>query len=446
MGHCRELRGIDLSFPDNIVTDPTPAIDESVRHLYGPNPASINWGEDELVVLCLVRDGVRYIKAFLDHYDSLGVKHFVFLDNGSTDGTVETLAAESKERSLSVFLTELPYKDYRHEFKRYMIYRFGRRDRWVLIVDMDEFFDYPRSRAVNLGDFLGRLRRRGYTTVVSQMLDMFPAEPLVRDASPPRDENFREVHRYYDTSDIKTASYSDHPWIIDNEVSNEGIMAFRGGIRKRIFGVTATLTKHPLVFLDECIRPLEDSAHWTNGASVGDVSCVLYHYKFLEGFHEFAEWAAREESYADSSSEYKSYLKVLRKEPELRLHRETATELRGTDQLTASGFLVTSAHYDDWADELESSKVMKLAHSSPRELAGEFLRLRKETNVGARAAGDLNRRMHELGLYALRELEKAEARSKQREIRTPSLKSCCIERVARLFDRLKFRLGIGKRG
>jgi Glycosyl transferase family 2 len=39
----------------------------------------------------LVRDGRPYVRSFVEHYSSMGVKHLIFLDNGSTDGTVEAL-------------------------------------------------------------------------------------------------------------------------------------------------------------------------------------------------------------------------------------------------------------------------------------------------------------------------------------------------------------------
>src|SRR5215210_6417977 len=61
----------------------------NVEHVDGPEEVAIE--PDELVVLCLVRDGRPYVRSFLEHYASMGVKHMVFLDNGSTDGTVEAL-------------------------------------------------------------------------------------------------------------------------------------------------------------------------------------------------------------------------------------------------------------------------------------------------------------------------------------------------------------------
>ena len=54
------------------------------------------------------------MKSFLDHYRSMGVKHFVFLDNGSTDRTVELLYAQEQ---VTVLQTDAPYNKYEKTMK-----------------------------------------------------------------------------------------------------------------------------------------------------------------------------------------------------------------------------------------------------------------------------------------------------------------------------------------
>lgn len=367
--------------------------DRSVTHIHGPE--EISWGPEELVVLCLVRDGRPYMKSFIEHYFSLGVKHIVFLDNGSTDGTVQVA---SDYDGVTVVQTTLPYKKYRHEMKQYLLERFAMQDRWVLLVDIDELFDYPRSGVIGLAEFLGRLNNRGYTAVVAQMLDMFPEKPLSPDLAVQKDMPLKQVHRFYDISNVLMVDYGRHPWVLDNEVSNPEIMAMRGGIRKTLFDANVTLTKHPLMFMDGKIRPIEDSAHWTNGARIADISCVLYHYKFMENFYEQTHRAVREESYANGSAEYKKYLRVLEHTPTLRLKRETATELQSTDELIASGFIVVSEDYELWANAKEDALVSDLARNDPQRLAEAFLRLRMETQKGARVTRRLNREVYDRGL------------------------------------------------
>src|SRR5918998_2371334 len=155
----------------------------SIEHLHGP--AEVAYDDDELVVVCIVRDGQPYIKSFIDHYFSLGARHIAFLDNRSTDGTFEALRDYD---DVTVLRTDLSYKaegetpgnSWTREvlFKQYMISRFGQRDRWCLCADIDELFDYPYSDVLDLRSFLGYLNRKSYTAVVAHMLDMFPEKPL----------------------------------------------------------------------------------------------------------------------------------------------------------------------------------------------------------------------------------------------------------------------------
>jgi len=79
----------------------------SIIHLSGL--ATIQANENEVVVLCVVRDGEFYLRSFLEHYLNMGVKQIVFLDNGSTDRTLEIL---KKHRNVSVFQTLLEFKNY----------------------------------------------------------------------------------------------------------------------------------------------------------------------------------------------------------------------------------------------------------------------------------------------------------------------------------------------
>src|ERR687897_262962 len=91
----------------------------SIEHLHGPE--EVAYEPDELVVVCLVRDGRPYVKSFVEHYRSLGAKHLFFLDNNSTDGTVEAL---KNYNDVTVLRSKLPYKGYRLAFKRFLMGRF----------------------------------------------------------------------------------------------------------------------------------------------------------------------------------------------------------------------------------------------------------------------------------------------------------------------------------
>ena len=320
------------------------AIHDSIEHLHGPDEVDVR--DDELIVLTQVRNSRPYVKAFIDHYRSLGATHMVFLDNGSTDGTVEAL---KEYENVTVLRTTLPYRTHNVAMKQYLIERFGRR-RWSLLVDIDELFDYPFSDVVDLEGLLRYLNENRYTAVVAHMLDMFPEKPISRDASPaaPEDEPLKEKYRFYDVSNLRRLRY-DEAGETGNVVSNENIEILRGGIRNILFdnfNNKALLLKHPLIFLDDELKPMDLSDHWVGNARIADFTGVLYHYKFTERFYEDVRRSVEERNRSDHGTRrYGKFLEVLERKPYLEIRRETSKELESVDQLVADGFVVVSEEY-----------------------------------------------------------------------------------------------------
>src|SRR5215213_1384694 len=103
-----------------------------VAHVQGPE--EIPYRKNELVVLCLVRDGEPWVRSFIEHYFSLGAKHIVFLDNDSTDGIV---SAASEYDNVTLLRSKLPFgagvegSVGERLMRRYLIERFGS-NRWSL--------------------------------------------------------------------------------------------------------------------------------------------------------------------------------------------------------------------------------------------------------------------------------------------------------------------------
>jgi hypothetical protein len=384
-----------------------------VEHLHGPEKVSC--AEDELVVVCLVRDGLPWVGSFLEHYFSLGAKHLVFLDNGSTDGTVEALIGYD---GVTVLRTEAPFRGNETKMRRYLIERFGR-DRWCLCVDMDELFDYPHSDVTPVSSLLGYLNAKSYTAVTARMLDMFPEKLSADRTLHERDEAWREEHRFYDISGIEKVKMSDEhaPFRKNTFDSDEVAVEFRGGIRDAIFGFLRPRvgSKYPLLFSDGSV--LHDNPHVVRNARVADLTCVLLHYKL----HAFSLQDYRRKAYEFKKTkrnpmEYEHYSRVLEKNVEIRLRRETSRELSGVNDLLENGFLVASEDYEGWAQEdgalsrvssEDDPRVLAeaLAGSSRRERA-EALRSRR---LGQRVL-DLEKKMRDRG----KELKEAK-RGRQRQ-------------------------------
>ncbi len=340
--------------------DPRRIVHPNVEHVHGPE--EVTYTTDELVVLCLVRNGRPYVRSFVEHYSSMGAKHTVFLDNGSTDGTVKALEGYD---NVTVLRSSLPFKRYQMLMKRYLIERFGR-GRWTLSVDMDELFDYPYSDVVSLGSLLRYLKEGSYTAVVAQMLDMFPERPI-SDAASNEDEPLKGVHRFYDISNVREQNYWDFPFVsgVGNVLANEEIGIYRDGIQNTLFGTLPALTKHPLIFLDGEVKPVDRSAHSVSNARVADLTCVLFHYKFTDYLYELIRDAARRENYMRDSGKQKKWLKVLEETPELLIKGDTSRELKDVNDLVENGFLTVSKEYMSWVDNEEEKRVIRTTGGGP---------------------------------------------------------------------------------
>ena len=343
---------------------------DSVEHLHGPE--EITYGEDELVVVCVVRDGRHYVESFVDHYFSMGVKHIVFLDNNSTDGTVEAL---KNYDNVTVLRTELPYKapgisvgnGWTREvlFKQYLVSRFGGENRWCLCVDMDELFDYPYSDVMSLDSLLRYLTGKSYTAVAAQMLDMFSDEPL-SGRSNDLDGPLKTSYRFYDVSNMRIRSLKSLRNHKGNDFDSDDIEAFSGGIRQSIFGHRPFLTKYPLVFDDGKTKPMAGGSHRVGNARIADLTGVLLHYKLLnEHFHAQVEQAVREEHRLQGSFVYKIYKETLDREPVLQVKSDTARELNSVNDLLEDQLLVVSDDYVSWVNAEEERNASSDSDSSP---------------------------------------------------------------------------------
>lgn len=314
-----------------------------IEHVAGPERVALE--PTEMAVVCLVRDGVPWLPTFLRHYEALGAKHIFFLDNGSTDGTVEMARRHPK---VTVFSSELPFDRYQIAFRRWMLKNLTRGG-WGYCCDVDELLAYPFCETLPLERLLAYLNRHGYTGVVGQVLDMFSAEPLAS-IQGRREEDIEAAYRYYDLSDIQTRR--DLNWFEENEVDHQDIASLRGGIRGRVFGTRrAMLTKHALFRMDGEVQPFASGAHFAANARMADLTVAIRHYKFVGAFEEQARRAVREGQYYRGSKAYRRYTEVYDRRPDLRLHSDTARAYRGSAALLEEGFLVASERYRRWARE-----------------------------------------------------------------------------------------------
>src|SRR5262249_35193734 len=136
--------------------------------------------------------------------------------------------------------------------------------------------------------------------------------------------------------------------VMNNTLYNSRIARYQGGVRAQFFGLESVeLMKHPLMYLDGVLKPIED-AHTVDRARIADISCVLYHYKFVDRFIHIVEGAVRKGNYSGGSYEYKHYHRALQQNPHLCLKTETASTLHHVNQLVDEDFLHVTERFRAW--------------------------------------------------------------------------------------------------
>jgi hypothetical protein len=325
------LRRERLRFRDAVRARRIPS---RIEHLAGPPMPEPR--RTDLLVISIVRNGERYLPTWFRHYERLGVGHFVILDNGSTDATIELLRARD---DVTLLQTTLPYSTHENLLKRHLVERYAT-ERWNLFVDVDELWDYPGSAHRSIAELLAYLDATGATGVIAQMLDFVADAPL---STLPSTGWLDEVSPYFDLSGIVKRPYEF------SGGSPAGVPFHRGGIRASVFGTDNGLTKVPLVFANEQVRTFVQWHH-VEGARLADFSTVLRHYPFSVDFARKVEEAARSGRYgAVTSDEYRAYWAVMEQDPDLCLRLPTAHRYEGVDQLVDLDFLQVSPRYAAWA-------------------------------------------------------------------------------------------------
>ncbi|MCX7559219.1 glycosyltransferase family 2 protein [Sulfitobacter sp. F26204] len=315
----------------------------SLRHLHGARTPDI--ARDQVLAIVLVRNGSYYIDRFLAYYRALGIKHFAFIDNGSTDDTIARLCAE---KDVIIDQSSLPLAEYEDLLRQFPAQTYGQ-DRWCLYIDMDEIFDFEGRTRIGLKGLISYLEEQGATAMTAQMLEMFPKAPLnaVADYSY---ATALDEFSYFDISSLRRYDYhsAEIPFaalLRNNEVSNNDIQFMFGGVRGKVFGENCCLTKHPLVFNGAGVTPAPHP-HLSMGVRCADISGVIKHYKFAG--NTAARDAASLSAGVLAHGEDAARAAVLSEDPDVTLFSLDARRWNRVELLIRAGFLVGSDQYKDY--------------------------------------------------------------------------------------------------
>ena len=289
-------------------------------------------------ILCFstVRNEAIRLPYFLEHHRKLGVDHFLFVDNQSSDGTADYL---SRQPDVSLWTTPDSYRLSRFgvDWLTVLQVRHGH-GRWCLTLDADEILIYPFHDTRPLPALTEWLDRRGIASFGALMLDMYPKGPLGQQPYAPGGDPTLAL-QWFDAGNYMIQKKNDleNLWI-------------QGGPRARLFFADTprrapTMGKVPLVKWNRRYVYVSSTHsllprrlnHVYNEAGGEWASGVLLHTKFLNTIAaKSAEEKQRREHFANSDL-YEGYYDSLMNDPDLWC--STSSRYTGWRQLEALGLM-----------------------------------------------------------------------------------------------------------
>jgi len=270
----------------------------------------------DILLVAVIRNEAERLPYWLAHYRELGVRHFLIVDNASTDGSAALLRGES---DVSLWHTAASYKAARFgmDWATWLLLRHGH-GHWVATVDADELLIYPHWETRPLQALTDWLDRQNMPALGAMMLDLYPKGPLhTAPHSPGQDPT--QVLSWFDPGNYVMRRKSDawNLWI-------------QGGPRARSFFAAdprraPTLGKVPLVkwhwryaYLSSTHQILPRRLNEVYDTDGGErISGILLHTKFLNTIVEKSVVEKQRGEHFANSALYQGYYDALSTAPDL---------------------------------------------------------------------------------------------------------------------------------
>lgn len=252
------------------------------------------------VVLCVKNDR-RRIEMLVKHYRALGVEKFIFLDNGSTDGTLEWMM---EQEDIDLFITKDQYSSFVKEAWINRLVSYYGFDHWYILTDSDELVTYINMEKYPLAEVIKYAEKNKIERIEGLTLDMYSEKALFKGGI--NGEDIEKTYCWMDSDSYTTES---------RKVCGVDTVAMIGGPRDRIMNVTPSLMKYPLVWFSE--GTVSADAHFQypyRGMNAAPCYFGILHYKFLP--EDQKEYLRRAEPDAGFSAGvvkdgyYKKYMEI----------------------------------------------------------------------------------------------------------------------------------------
>lgn len=244
-------------------------------------------------IICVVKNEYDKLINFFNHYNKIGKFNYLFLDNNSSDDTLNLL----KKHNAKVYICKEKFSTLRKISWINKIYSTIPNGCWTVLLDADELLVYDEYEKHTFNETLKTLDNTKIDTCGAIMLDLFPNKMVKK-------ENYFKNYIYFQNK--------------FNEKKSFLFNSIYGGIREREFRFgderIYLIKKHPVVKKDN--KSLLIHCHYIypfNRNFSSDVYFALLHYKLFDSEIEKYKKIANDGSYGNGggSTEYKMYIKKL---------------------------------------------------------------------------------------------------------------------------------------
>lgn len=269
------------------------------------------FSDSSVILLCVLRNEMIMLDYFLSYYSDIGVTHFIFVDNGSTDGFIEYMKTKTKLNYM-IYYTEDSYKDnnYGVDWINHLL-NIHCISKWCIVVDIDELL-LIKEKTIN--ELIQKMEMNKSNITFTFLLDMYPKRISNRYK---RGQNFLMHSYYYDKVNTDVYDYSSYEGDKRNGFYNAYI---HGGVRKRLYNLDCCISKRSFFFYDFHESHnlnagyhimIHHNTEINNKLNYYNEAIVLLHFKYVKPqLKEIIKTRIKNNQDWDNSAEYKQYLKL----------------------------------------------------------------------------------------------------------------------------------------
>lgn len=304
-----------------------------LRQIY---PQPIQLQATDFPLFTVAYNELLRIPDFLRHYRQLGVTHFFFVDNHSTDGSLEFLL---QQPDCYVFSTSHSHNESGSgmAWVNYLVHTYAQPEQWCLYTDVDELLIYPHCETRSLQDLTEYLNQQGAEVMSSYMLDMYPPNLATQLAFQAGDNMLAKSPYFYNQYDFNHKI--ECPYISP-----------AGGIfhyfdAPSLFLVKTGVFKYTEDFYFLC------SSHHVTPKKMADISSTYLHFKMLGDFKAKALFESKRKQHAAGGAIYRKYAQMYENALDEHLDLSTldkSVKYQNSQQLVELGLIQTSAAWEDY--------------------------------------------------------------------------------------------------